>query len=279
MNAADSQSELPLPSRRQRLKRALLTSLPMLLLTAFLTAGRPAAASDPRKWICLGISYLFVNVIFFLMMYTGKTSTYRALFFVTFAVSFVIAFLTNLIETRGSMLLTHENMIDGNTPFCHMVIPSTLLPAVITRTIIFPGSLLKGFAAIGGMLTLWLGASLALGRGWCSWACFFGGFDEGFSRLLRRPVIRHIDRKWTYLSFAVLLGVVLTSAATLSPTYCEWLCPFKAVTEFPKVENVLTAVQFVIFVACSPYWSWPCRSSRGGGCSAGCSAPWAPSSR
>ncbi len=249
MNTADAQVQLLSPSHGQRPRKALLTSLPMLLLTALMTGGQAAGVSDPRKWICIGTSYCFVNVIFFLMMYTGKTSTYRAVFLVAVAVTFVISFLTNLIEQRGSMVLIHENMIDGNTPFCHMVIPSTILPAVITRTIIFPGSLLNGFAAIGGMLTLWTGASLALGRGWCSWACFFGGFDQGFSRLLRKPVIQHIDRKWTYLSFAVLLAVVLTSAATLSPTYCVWLCPFKTVTEFPKVESFLTAVQAVIFVS------------------------------
>lgn len=125
-------------------------------------------------------------------------------------------------------------MISGETPFCHLVIPMIIVPVAVTRTIIFPGSLLEGFANVASMIVLWLGVSLALGRGWCSWGCFYGGLDEGFSRVLKKPVIKKIDRKWIYLPFAVLLVIVLTSALTLSPPYCEWLCPFKAVTSSPR---------------------------------------------
>ena len=99
------------------------------------------------------------------------------------------------------------------------------------------------------MVVLWLGASLALGRGWCSWVCFYGGLDEGFSRLARKPVIKRINPQWTYLPYAVLLVVVLTSAVALAPTYCEWLCPFKAVTEFGAVTSLKAVVQTVIFVS------------------------------
>ena len=88
-------------------------------------------------------------------------------------------------------------------PFCHMVISLTILPAAITRTIIFPGSLLNGFAAIGGMLTLWIGASLAWG-GWCSWACSSAGSTKASPPAPQAGDLELIDRKWTYLSFAVL---------------------------------------------------------------------------
>jgi polyferredoxin len=99
------------------------------------------------------------------------------------------------------------------------------------------------------MLVLWLGATLALGRGWCSWGCFYGGLDEGFSKVGRKPFLRKIDRRWTYLPFAILLAMALTSAATLIPTYCDWLCPFKAVTEFVAVVSATEVVQTVIFVS------------------------------
>jgi polyferredoxin len=183
------------------------------------------------------------------MLTTGKTHRYRSLLFIILAVGFVITFITNLLETRGSMVLTDELAISGETPFCHLVIPMILIPAALTRTIIFPGSLLRGFASIGMMVVIWIGSSLALGRGWCSWACFYGGLDEGFSRLLKKPRIAHIDRKWVLLPYGVLLAVVLTSALTLSPTYCEWLCPFKAVTEFAEVTSFKAVVQTVIFVS------------------------------
>src|SRR3974390_1257866 len=108
--------------------------------------------------------------------------------------------------------------------------------------------MLTGFASIGTMLVVWLGVTIALGRAWCSWGCFYGGLDEGFSRIGRRPFLKSINRKWTYLPFAVLLAVALTSAATLTPTYCRWLCPFKAVTEFEAVTSATILVQTVLFI-------------------------------
>jgi polyferredoxin len=164
-------------------------------------------------------------------------------------VCFVLTFIPNLLEMRGSMSISREEMIQGHTPFCHMVIPMTLIPAALSRTIIFPGSMLEGFAAIGSMLVLWIGASIALGRGWCSWGCFYGGLDEGFSKIGHKSILKGIPRKWTYLSFAVLVAVALLSAATLSPMYCAWLCPFKTVTEFAAVTSATTLVQAIIFVS------------------------------
>ncbi|MBN1504139.1 MAG: 4Fe-4S binding protein, partial [Candidatus Eisenbacteria bacterium] len=62
-------------------------------------------------------------------------------------------------------------------------------------------------------------------------------------------MIRHIQKKWTYLPYAVLAAVVVMSALTLAPTYCEWLCPFKTVTEFNEVNSFKSAVQAVILVS------------------------------
>jgi ferredoxin-type protein NapH len=187
--------------------------------------------------------------IFFLIVYTGRTHRYRSVLFVVYAVAFVMTFIPNLLETRGSMALTRSEMIQGHTPFCHLVIPMTAIPAALSRTIIFPGSMLEGFAGIGFMLVIWLGASIVLGRGWCSWGCFYGGLDEGFSRIGRRPILKNISRNWTYLPFAVLLVVALASAVTLTPMYCEWLCPFKTVTEYNEVTSARTFAQAGIFLS------------------------------
>jgi ferredoxin-type protein NapH len=228
--------------------KALLLALPMFLLSAMMLMGGQQPG-EPLQLIAAVIAWLLLCGFFFLMVRTGKTDRYRATLFIVAAVGFVITFITNLVETRGSMALTDANMIAGETPFCHLVIPMLIVPAALTRTIIFPGSLLEGFASIASMVVLWLGATLAIGRGWCSWACFYGGLDEGFSRLARKPLIGNVDRRWTYLPYAVLLVIVLTSALTLSPTYCEWLCPFKAVTEFAAVTSFKTLVQTIIFVS------------------------------
>jgi NAD-dependent dihydropyrimidine dehydrogenase PreA subunit len=231
------------------LPRAILLTLPIaLLMTMMVTQGKDLP-QDPLKRIAIAVAYVVTVGFFFLIAYTGRTHRYRSALFVIYAVAFVMVFIPNLLEMRGSMALSASEMMQGHTPFCHMVIPMTAIPAALSRTIIFPGSMLEGFASIGTMLVLWLGVSIALGRGWCSWGCFYGGLEEGFSKIGRKPLLKNIDRKWTYLPFAVLLVVALGSAATLTPKYCEWLCPFKTVTEYPEVTSAKTMVQAGIFVS------------------------------
>ncbi len=245
----------PLPTSKPRragngfgLGKSILLALPMLLLSAMLmTQGQ--IPSDPLQLIAVAITYLGYNGVFFLMLKTGRTDRYRAALFIITALAMIITFSTIIQSTRGSAALNEEDVINGRTPFCHMVIPMVLVPAALTGTIIFPGSLLTGFASIATMIVLWMGSSLVLGRGFCSWMCFYGGYDEGCSRLVKRARIRDINRRWIYFPFALLVVIVLVSAVTLSPTYCEWLCPFKTVTEYAAVTNLLTLIQTIIFLA------------------------------
>jgi polyferredoxin len=223
----------------------------MILLTGLLLLGGPQSLQrmSPTHLVATLLVWGGLNGTFIAMLRTGKTDRFRSVLFALVALSFVLTFIPNLLETRGNIALTPEDTAQGKTPFCHMVIPMVLIPAALTKTIIFPGSLLTGFASIGSMLVLWIGASLTLGRGWCSWACFYGGMDEGCSHLLKKPVIKSVSRRWTYLPVAILLAIVLLSAATLSPTYCVWLCPFKSVTEFDAVTDLSTLIQMFIFVS------------------------------
>ena len=243
----DAKKVQPIPSQRHWFKTSLLT-LPMMLLTfAMLSHGK--ISSDPKSILALSATLLFFNALFFMMLYTGKTDKYRSILFITFAICFIVSFISHLIEMRGTMVLKAQNILEGETPFCHLVIPMTLIPLAFTRTIIFPGTIIGGFASVASMFVLWIGASLALGRGFCSWACFFGGLDDGFSRFMKKPLIKKIDAKWTYLPFAVLLVVALISAVMLSPTYCAWLCPFKTVTEFEEVTSFKILIQTIIFIS------------------------------
>jgi Fe-S-cluster-containing hydrogenase component 2 len=139
-------------------------------------------------------------------------------------------------------------MIRGRTPFCHMAILMTLVPAALTRTIIFrhrPRWLRRHLLDVRHLDR----ATIALGRGFCAWGCFFGGLEDGLSRLRKRAVVRAISERWTYLPYAVLAAIVLTAALSLSPTYCMWLCPFKAVTEYVAVTDFKTAFQAAIFLS------------------------------
>ncbi len=227
--------------------RTIVLTLVMAVITVVMFS-QGKMPQDPKEMIALVLTLLFANTLFFLLLYTGRTDRYRAIYFSTFAVSLIISFVSHMFEARGSMSLSETKILQCEVPFCHLVIPMTLVPMAITKTIIFPGSLLGKYASIASMFVIWIGATLALGRGFCSWVCFYGGLDDGFSRVLKRPVIRNINPKWIYLPFAVLLLVALTAAVYLSPVYCSWLCPFKAVTEFQAVTSTKILIQTIIFV-------------------------------
>ena len=51
------------------------------------------------------------------------------------------------------------------------------------------------------------------------------------------------------MPFAALIIVSLTAALTLVPTYCDWICPFKAVTEFEQVTSVESAAKAGVFIS------------------------------
>src|SRR5665811_1247444 len=228
---------------------SLLYTLPMFLITfLFMTGGRPNF-SDPSSAIAVFTAFLLVNVLYFLMHFTGKTDRYRAVLFIIFALSLSYTLIHNMLEVRKSMSFSQADILECKIPFCHLVIPMMILPAVFTKSIIFPGSILGGFANISSMVVLWLVATLVLGRGFCSWGCFYGGWDDGFSRLRKRPVVKKISELWKWMPFAVLIMVMLTAALTLVPIYCSWICPFKAVTEFEQVTSVESATKAGIFLS------------------------------
>lgn len=249
MNNSSHIPDMAIESRSISAGKAALLTLPMAGITVVLILGSTPSTA-PLRLIPALIVWMFVNILFFRMLATGNTDRYRAILFIILAVCLPPSFILELYELRGHfMVLTPEDVLRGQTPFCHIVIPQTLLPAIVNRDIIFAGSL-TGFAySIGNMIVLWLGVTLVLGRGWCSWACIYGGWDDAWSRLRKRFVIKKIDRTWTYVPFALLLAIVLLSAVTYFPEYCNWLCPFKAVTEFEAVTSVKTAIQTIIFAA------------------------------
>jgi ferredoxin-type protein NapH len=234
---------------RKSIGRSVLYTLPMFLITfMFMTGGRPDF-SDPISLTAMLIAFLLVNVLYFLMHYTGKTDRYRAVLFIIFALSLSYTLISNMLEMRNSMSFSQADLLECKIPFCHLVIPMMILPAAFTQSIIFPGSILGGFADISSMVVLWSVATLVLGRGFCSWGCFYGGWDDGFSRIRKKPVIKKINEIWKWMPFAVLIMVSLTAALTLVPTYCDWICPFKAVTEFEQVTSVESAAKAGIFIS------------------------------
>ncbi len=246
MKHTDDKTEVA-PDRGSLMKTFLL-AFPMMIFSFLMLSGGKIPA-DPKKLFAFAATYLFFNALFFLMIRTEKTDKYRAILFGVYAVFFTVSFISHFIEVRGSMGISDTELIACRTPFCHIVIPMTIIPLALSKTIIFPGTMVGAYAAIASMFVIWIGASLTIGRGFCGWACFFGGWDDAFSRIRKKPLIKKINPRWHYLNYAVLLLVVLTSAIALSPTYCEWLCPYKTVSEFVQITSVKTLIQTIIFVS------------------------------
>jgi polyferredoxin len=240
---------LQLSGMKKSFGKSLLYTLPMFLITfMFISGGRPDF-TNPSSALAMMITFLFMNLLYFLMHYTGKTDRFRAVIFIVFALSLSFTLIKNMLEIRNSMSFSQADILECKIPFCHLVIPMMIIPAALTKSIIFPGSIISGFANISSMVVLWLLATIALGRGFCSWGCFYGGWDDGFSRIRKKPLIKKISGIWKWMPFAVLLMVSLTAALSLVPTYCDWICPFKTVTEFEQVTSVESAAKAGVFVS------------------------------
>jgi polyferredoxin len=227
--------------------RSLLLTLP-ILLWSLLMFGNPNAHADRLSHIAGAITAVFMIALFFMMMRTRSTYRWRRYFFVSLGILFPIGFIHNLFVMRGSMGIPIEEMIAGRTPFCFMPIPLLILPAAFTRTLVFPGSIAGISHGIAAMVGLWLAVTLVIGKGWCSYACFFGGIEEGVAAIPPRARIRKLDPRLRYLPWAVLLAMVLLSLALFEPAYCMWLCPFKAVSEYVAARNTVGLVQNIIFI-------------------------------
>lgn len=239
-----------MPDRRG-IGRSLLLTLPMAMWSLLIFSRSLSAPGVAVKLAALTTG-LFMVALFFMMMRTRETHRWRRIFFIALGFLFPVGFIWGLISLRGSMNIPMEQMIGGETPFCFLAIPMMIIPAALWKTIIFPGSVLPQAgnpSDVASMVGIWFAAALILGKGWCSYGCFFGGIEEGFANIAKKARIKKINPRWKLGPWAVLAAIVLLSAATLEPTYCMWLCPFKTVTEYAQVRSVETAVQAIIFLS------------------------------
>jgi len=108
---------------KKKMIKAFLLCIPMILFTALISIGSIGAAVGPVRMVITVLAYLFMNTLFFLMVYTGKTSKYRTIFFVLLAICFIVSFSANLLLERGTNILNEEKIYGGETPFCQIVLP------------------------------------------------------------------------------------------------------------------------------------------------------------
>ena len=231
--------------------RSVLLTLPIAVWSLLMFS---ASYRQPNRSVQTAsiITSAFMVALFFMMMRTWSTYRWRRWFFVALGLLFPVGFIHNVMVMRGTMGIPIEEMIAGRTPFCYLPIPLLILPAALTKMVVFPGSILPGGGMSGGgmaaMAGLWLAITIVVGKGWCSYACFFGGIEEGMASLPARAQVRKIDPRWRYGPWAVLLVMVLLSLALFEPAYCLWLCPFKAVSEYVAARNTVGMLQNGIFI-------------------------------
>jgi ferredoxin-type protein NapH len=247
-------STLTRPAAFRSVGRSILLTLPIALWSLLMFTPAFQRAGHDRI-IGAAAVIVFMTTLFFLMMRTGETYRWRRIFFVAMGFLFPVGFIAALLAERGTMSIPISRMVSGDTPYCFMVTPTIILPAAFTRSIIFPGSIVSSADhphAIAAMIGVWFAMTLVLGKAWCSYACFFGGIEEGFAAMPKRRKLHRFVTKYggilRLIPWAMLVFVVLLSAALFEPVYCMWFCPFKTVTEFPAVRNLETAIQFGVFV-------------------------------
>jgi NAD-dependent dihydropyrimidine dehydrogenase PreA subunit len=213
---------------------AALVFIPALFFSSVI-AGREISRLYALAWA------LFAGGTAFAIAYTGRVSFWRRIFFAVSALAFLVHFKLGLF----SRALEPSCFTDA--PFCHIAMAPYFLNYLYQQYL----ALMSGGWKLWGPLTLgaaWLFLTLAIGRGWCSWACFFGGIDDGLSALPKKPLIK-IDRwalKVRDLPAALLIFMMLVSLAYMLPVYCLWLCPFKLTGSFMDGQGWLKTAQYAL---------------------------------
>ena len=198
----------------------------------------------------LFLIFLFTRMTFAERKKTGSGVIYRRIFQTVFAIGFCIAFISDLYAERGSMAITTQAMSNSELPFCHIAIPQVLVPLLVTKSIIFPARIAGHYAAVASMLLIWLACTLTVGRGWCSWICFYGGWEEGFRHVgkKRRLNLLGKNKELREFVFGFFFFIVLASLCELACVYCDWFCPFKLVTEFYPANSIPSLIATVMFI-------------------------------
>jgi ferredoxin-type protein NapH len=166
-----------------------------------------------------GLAWAFlVSLLFFLAERGDKLPSYRAFFFASLA----FFFLVDLHVSSAS-----ERVLQ---PVCHLNLAGNLAQMGYSQFLCLTSGTWMKFG-IYGLGLLWLLVVLVNGGGFCSWVCFFGGWDDLFSRLLKKPLIKlPPSPRFREFQLAALVFFAAMSFLTLEPVFCKWACPFKKPT-------------------------------------------------
>ena len=189
-------------------------------------AGKELRPAFPALWS------LFTALIAFFILYTGRVSFYRRIFFSALAVCFLVNFKLSLFPGIFAPSCLKE------TPYCHIAIAPSFFNYLYQQYL----AAMSGDWRLWGPFSLaflWLFFTLVIGRAWCSWACFYGGIDDGLSALPAKPIFKTslLAGKFRDFPAVLLVFLLLVSLAYMLPVYCLWLCPFKLTAAFLEPDD------------------------------------------
>jgi ferredoxin len=184
----------------------LLVLLGSLSLVVY--RGSPALLGVSLAWSVL------VALLHLMMERTGRISAWRGLFFTGLAVFFLL-----------DMHLTGPGRTF--TPICHVGLAGNLVQTAYSQYLSAANGAWSRYGALSVGI-FWILAVLALGGGFCSWVCFFGGVDDACSRALVRPPVRLPGgTRWRVFQLASLVFFSVMAFYAMEPVFCRIACPFK----------------------------------------------------
>lgn len=247
INPDDGQPRMISIKMPRAVTTALLT-LPLLALTGliYLRAARP---DSPAEYAAAGLLWAFFGASFALMVHTGKTDRWRLPALLVYAGLFAASYLFGQADLAAQPGGKADFMCREGLHLCHIAALYSVIPAAAKDLVTWPGIISGAYFSVLSVFLAWLGATLILGKGWCSWTCIFAAFDDFFSRLLPRAVIVRSPAWLKDLPLALLIFTLLVSAAVLFPVYCIATCPFKLVTEVPAWASTGEIIRVAIYTS------------------------------
>ncbi|MFA6435239.1 MAG: 4Fe-4S binding protein [Elusimicrobiales bacterium] len=169
----------------------------------------------------------FTALTAFLIFHTGRISFYRRLFFSGLAAFFLVHFKLSLLSK------IFDASCFKDAPFCHIAVSASFFNYLYQQYLALMGGGWRLWGPLS-LVFLWLFFTLVIGRAWCSWACFYGGIDDGLSALPGKALIKMRLPAGKFRDFpaALLIFLLLVSLAYMLPVYCLWLCPLKMTAAF-----------------------------------------------
>lgn len=206
------------PIMKFDIRICLLTFLTAVVFLVVLVWDIDISGLSVTKAISIISVWSFFLFIFIMMLKTGNTHKFRSIAFFSLGFMFAAGLILNFNHyVKTDLSGTNDNFVRIYD-----------VAEAVIYTMNLPGKTKGIFFFVFMFLLVWGGATLAFGRGFCSWICPVGGTDDKFSSFLKNPYIKVLDKKWLNLPFAILIVIALLLFGKVIPTtHCAKDCPSK----------------------------------------------------